>query len=41
MVSQLNASRGVSVNAISIMGGAEFLEELARTNRGSFRAIDE
>lgn len=40
MVSQLNASRGVSVNAISIMGGAEFLEELARTNRGSFRAID-
>lgn len=40
MVTQLNEGRGISVNAISIMGGALFLEELARANRGSFRAVE-
>lgn len=40
-VSQLNAGRGISVNTVSIMGGAEFLEELAHANHGHFRSVDE
>lgn len=41
LVARLNAGRAVSVNTISIMGGAAFLENLARANQGSFRAVDE
>lgn len=41
MVCQMNGGRGISVHAISIMGGAQFLEELARANHGRFRAIDQ
>lgn len=40
MVSRLNAGRYLSVNTISIMGGAAFLENLAKANHGSFRAVD-
>ena len=39
-VTRLNQGRYVSVNTISIMGGAAFLEELAKANHGSFRAVD-
>lgn len=41
LVAQLNAVRGISVNTISVMGGAPFLEALADANQGSFRAIDQ
>lgn len=39
-VTRLNAGRYVSVNTISIMGGAAFLEDLAKANNGSFRAVN-
>lgn len=40
-VTRLNEGRYVSVNTISIMGGAAFLETLAQANHGSFRAVDQ
>jgi len=40
-VTRFNQGRYVSVNTISIMGGAAFLEALAEANHGSFRAVDE
>jgi Mg-chelatase subunit ChlD len=40
-VTQLNQGRAVTVNAISIMGGGGFLENLARANHGSFREVAE
>jgi uncharacterized protein YegL len=38
-VAGLNGSRCVSVHAISIMGGAAFLERLAELNNGTFREV--
>lgn len=41
LVTQLNQGRAVTVNAISIMGAAGFLENLARANHGEFREVTE